>query len=83
MHSSNSTLVAHSYTGELLFAQLILSFSSRSIFCLLFVLYLLHLLTSLSGERERESERETHTHTQRERERETPRRCLRRQKRRV
>ena len=63
-------LVAHSYTGELLFAQLILSFSSRSIFCLLFVLYLLlHLLTSLSGERERESERETHTHTERERER--------------
>ena len=66
-------LVAHSYTGELLFAQLILSFSSRSIFCLLFVLYLLHLLTSLSGERERESERETHTHTQRERERERER----------
>ena len=62
-------LVAHSYTGELLFAQLILSFSSRSIFCLLFVLYLLHLLTSLSGERERESERETHTHTHTERER--------------
>ena len=62
-------LVAHSYTGELLFAQLILSFSSRSIFCLLFVLYLLHLLTSLSGERERVREKHTHTHTERERER--------------
>ena len=56
MHSSNSTLVAHSYTGELLFAQLILSFLQAeyflSSFC--FVSTTSFVDESFRGERERE-----------------------------
>ena len=71
MHSSNSTLVVHSYTGEGV-RTINFVFSSRSIFCLLFVLYLERISAfvgeSFRGERVREKHTRTHTHTQRRRE---------------
>ena len=61
MHSSNSTLVAHSYTGELLFAQLFFLFNNLffaeyflSSFC--FVSTTSFVDESFRGERERVSE---------------------------
>ena len=69
MHSSNSTLVVHSYTGEGV-RTINFVFSSRSIFCLLFVLYLERISAfvgeSFRGERVREKHTRTRTHTHRD-----------------